>query len=397
MRRVLRVKFRAGLFEHPYAEESREKVLLSSGHLKAARRAASGTMVLLRNEGGVLPLARDLDSVAVIGPLADDKAALLGSWTGDGGAEDAVTILSGIRAAAGSRMKVLYAKGCEVLGTDDSGFAEAVAAARQAKAVVLVLGESPDMSGEAASRADIGLPGRQLELARAVAEVNQRTAVVLINGRPLTLAALAAAVPAMVEAWQPGTQGGPAVADMLFGEVNPGGKLPASFPRSVGQLPLYYNHKSTGRPPDEKNKYSSKYLDVPVTPLYPFGYGLSYTSFKLSDLRLSASSILVDGSLTATVRVENTGRRAGDETVQLYIRDAVSSVTRPVRELKGFKRVTLKAGRGMDISFVLTPEYLGSHGVDGRFAVEPGLFQVFVGTSSEGGLEGSFTVAPRQP
>ncbi|MBI5624712.1 MAG: glycoside hydrolase family 3 C-terminal domain-containing protein [Elusimicrobia bacterium] len=396
VRRVLRVKFRAGLFERPYADESREKVLLAPDHLKAAREAAGRTMVLLKNDGGVLPLPEGLGNIAVIGPLADDKAALLGSWTGDGRAEDAVTILSGIRAAAGPKTKVSYAKGCGVSGKDEGGFAEAASVAGKADAVVLVLGESPDMSGEAASRSDLGLPGRQLELAALVAGANKRTAVVLLNGRPLTLTDLAATVPAIMEAWQPGTQGGLAVADALFGEVNPGAKLPMSFPRTVGQLPLYYNHKNTGRPPDEDNKYSSKFLDVPVTPLYAFGHGLSYTSFRLSGLRLSEASIPQDGRLTVSVSLENTGPRAGDETAQLYVRDKASSVTRPVRELKGFERVTLKPGEKKDVSFVLGPEHLGYYLGDGRFGVEPGAFQVFVGTSSQGGLEASFKVAPKK-
>jgi len=353
-------------------------------------------MVLLRNEGGLLPLSKGLRALAVIGPLADDRAAMLGSWTGDGKASDAVSVLEGIRAKL-PRAEVVHVPGCAVQGGGDEGFAAAVAAARKAGAAVLVLGESPDMSGEAASRADIGLPGRQLELARAVAAAGVPVAAVLVNGRPLTLGGLAEAVPAVLEAWQPGTEGGHAAADALFGDVDPGGKLPASFPRSVGQLPLYYNQKATGRPPDEKNKYSSKYLDVPVTPLYPFGHGLSYTSFRLADLRLSAREIPPDGTLTVSVAVENAGPRVGDETVQLYIRDLAASVTRPVRELKGFQRLTLKPGAARRVSFTLGPRGLGFYGRDGRFVVEPGAFQVFVGTSSVGGLTGSFSVAAKTP
>lgn len=395
VRRVLRVKFRAGLFERPYADEAAEKSLLSAENLRAAREAAGRSMVLLRNKGEVLPLAKDLRALAVIGPLADDKAALLGSWIGDGKAADAVSILDGIRAAVSPKTKVVFARGCEVAGGGAEGIAQALKLARKSQAVVLVLGEAPDMSGEASSRSDIGLPGRQVELARSVAALGVPTAVVLLNGRPLALTGLADAVPALLEAWQPGTQGGLAVADVLFGAVNPGGKLPASFPRSVGQEPLYYNHKNTGRPSDEKNKYSSKYLDVPFTPLYPFGYGLSYTSFALSNLSLSSDSIPVDGRLKVSVQVENSGRRAGDEVVQLYIRDLAASVTRPVRELKGFERVSLAPGEERVVEFQLGPEELGFYGLDDRFQVEPGRFQLFVGDSSVGGLETSFTVRPK--
>lgn len=396
VRRVLRVKFRTGIFERPYAEASREAVLIAPAHRRLAREIAGKTMVLLRNEGGILPLSKDLRSLAVIGPLADDRAAMLGSWIGDGKADDAVSVLSGIRAKL-PRAEVVHVQGCAVQGGGGEDFAAAVAAAKKAGAAVLVLGESPDMSGEAASRADIGLPGRQLELARAVAAAGVPVAAVLVNGRPLTLGGLAEAVPAILEAWQPGTEGGHAAADALFGDVNPGGKLPASFPRSVGQLPLYYNQKATGRPPDEKNKYSSKYLDVPVTPLYPFGFGLSYTTFSLSDLRLSSREILPDGTLSVSVKVENTGKRTGDETVQVYIRDLAASVTRPVRELKGFQRLTLGPGSKKSVSFRLDSRHLGFYGRDGRFVVEPGAFQVFVGTSSAGGLEGAFSVVAKKP
>jgi beta-glucosidase len=216
-----------------------------------------------------------------------------------------------------------------------------------------------------------------------------------MNGRPLTINWLAENSPAILETWFAGTQGGNAIADVLFGDVNPGGKLPVTFPRSVGQEPLYYNHKNTGRPPDAANKYSSKYLDVPWTPLYPFGYGLSYTQFRLTDLRLSAKSIAPGGRLTASVEVENTGKRAGDEVVQLYVRDMAASVTRPVRELKGFERVTLRPGERRRVQFTLTPEHLGFYNRELRFVVEPGTFKVFAGTSSEGGLEASFEVAGR--
>jgi beta-glucosidase len=317
---------------------------------------------------------------------------MLGSWTGDGKAADAVSVLEGIRAAVSPKTRVLYARGCEIQGGGGEAISQAVEIARKSKAVVLVLGEGPEMSGEASSRSDIGLPGRQVELARSVAALGIPTAVVLVNGRPLVLSGLAEAVPALLEAWQPGTEGGPAVADALFGAVNPGGKLPASFPRSVGQEPLYYNHMNTGRPTDEVSKYGSRYLDVPSTALYPFGFGLSYTNFVLSGLSLSAPSIPADGRLKVSVQVENNGRRSGDEVVQLYIRDLAASLTRPVRELKGFQRVSLAPGEERTLEFQLGPEELGFYGVDGRSRVEPGRFQLFVGDSSVGGLEASFQV-----
>jgi beta-glucosidase len=369
--------------------------LFSPGNRRAAREAAGRSLVLLRNKGQVLPFAKDLATLAVIGPLADDKAAMLGSWTGDGRASDAVSVLEGIRAAVSPKTQVLYCRGCELQGAGSEAIAQAVAVARRSKAVVLVLGEGPDMSGEASSRSDIGLPGRQVELARSLAALGVPLAVVLVNGRPLALSGLAEAVPALLEAWQPGSEGGQAVADGLFGVVNPGGKLPASFPRSVGQEPLYYNHKNTGRPTDDKSKYTSRYLDAPSTPLYPFGFGLSYTDFVLSGLSLSADSIPADGRLTVSVQVENNGRRAGDEVVQLYIRDLAASATRPVRELKGFQRLSLAPGEERTVVFQLGPQELGFYGLDGRFTVEPGRFQLFVGDSSVAGLEASFRVLPR--
>jgi beta-glucosidase len=395
VRRVLRVKLRLGLFDRPYTDDIPESnVLLRPESLGAAREIAARSFVLLRNEGGLLPLRKDLRALAVIGPLADDRKAPLGSWSGDGRAEDAVSVLAGIRAALGPAVKVTHAPGCEIDGALDAGFAQAVEAARGADAAVLVLGESADMSGEAASRAALDLPGRQLDLARAVAATGTPVVVVLMNGRPLTLGALAESVPAILETWFPGTQAGHAVADVLFGDVAPGGKLPVTFPRAVGQVPLYYNHKRTGRPPAADNKYTSKYLDVPVTPLYPFGFGLSTTRFRLSDLRLSAARIPTDGEITVEVDVANAGARAGDEVVQLYLSDLAASVTRPVKELKGFERVTLRPGETRRVAFRLGRQELGLLDRDLRFVVEPGRFQVTVGQSSEGGLEAFFDVTP---
>jgi beta-glucosidase len=251
------------------------------------------------------------------------------------------------------------------------------------------------MSGEAASRTSLDLPGRQLDLVKAMMATGKPVVVVLMNGRPLAINWIAENAPAILETWFAGIQAGHAIADVLFGDVNPGGKLPVTFPRAVGQSPLYYNHKNTGRPPSAENKYTSKYLDVPWTPLFPFGHGLSYTQFRLANLQVSQRTIRPDGQLKVSVEVENTGKRAGDEVVQLYIRDMAASVTRPVRELKGFERVTLKPGERRRVEFTLTPESLGFYNQDMRFVVEPGEIKVFVGTSSVGGLETSFEVTER--
>ncbi|MFH1723362.1 MAG: beta-glucosidase BglX, partial [Elusimicrobiota bacterium] len=391
VRRVLRLKLRLGLFERPYAEEGAEAgVLLNPAHAAAAREMAVRSMVLLKNDGSLLPLGDRHGAIAVVGPLADDRAAPMGSWTGDGRAEDVVTILEGIRERAGER-RVLYARGCGVSDPAAGGIDEAVAIARRADVVIAVVGEDAAMSGEAASRSTLELPGRQLDLLKALHATGKPLAVTLLNGRPLVLNWLHENVPAVLEAWFPGGQAGRAVADVLFGDVSPGGKLPVTFPRALGQVPIYYAHKNTGRPP-AGNKYTSKYLDVPVTPLYPFGHGLSYTEFSLADLRLSARSIRPDGRLRVSVEVGNAGRRPGDEVVQLYIRDAAASATRPVRELRGWERLSLAPGERRRVEFELTPERLGALDGELRFRVEPGEFKVFVGTSSVGGLETSFEV-----
>ena len=392
VRRVLRLKFRLGLFDDPYVDESQEKdVLLNDEHVAEARRIAGRSMVLLRNEAGALPLPRNPGQVAVVGPLADSSEDMLGSWTGDGRPDDAITVLEGMRDAVGRR-SVSYAEGCEAECRDTAGFATAVARVQEADRAIVVLGEPASWSGEAASRSELTLPGKQLQLLKQLDATGTPYSVVLMNGRPLELDWLARNSPAVLEAWYPGTEGGNAIADILLGKVNPGGKLPVGFPHSVGQVPLYYAHKNTGRPPDPDNKYTSKYLDAPVTPLYPFGYGLSYTDFELSGLEVTPSSIPADGTVTVRATVSNTGRRAGDEVVQLYIRDRVASVTRPVRELRGFERVTLARGESRELTFTLDRDELGFWNTEGEFVVEPGEFDVWVADSSEGGLHGTFTV-----
>ena len=396
VRRILRIKFRLGLFDNPYTDESRESnAFLTVESRAVAREIAGRSMVLLKNDRNTLPLSKSLRSIAIIGPLADDKRAPLGWWSGDGRAEDTVTPLAGIRAKVSSQTQVSYVKGCEIEGGTTDGFAPAIAAARNADVAIVFVGEAKEMVGEAASRSSLDLPGHQMELVRAIHATGKPTIVVLVNGRPLTIGWIAENVPAILESWMGGTESGNAIADILFGDVNPGAKLPVTFPRSVGQVPIYYNHMNTGRPPDPNNRYNSKYQDVPWTPLFPFGYGLSYAQFKLSNLQLSAQQIRPDGRVTVSVDVENVGSRAGDEVVQLYIRDIASSVTRPVKELRGFRRINLPPGEKRRVEFTLTSQELGFYNRDMKFVVEPGDFKVFVGTSSEGGLETKFTVIER--
>jgi beta-glucosidase len=396
VRRILRIKFRLGLFDKPYTDEARERsAILSRENLAAAREIAARSMVLLKNERGALPLSKNARSIAVIGPLADDRKDMIGSWNGDGRIEDAVTLLEGIKAKAASGTKITYAKGCEIASDSIEGFAEATRIASESDVVIVAVGESAEMSGEASSRASLDLPGRQLDLVKAMQATGKPVIVALMNGRPLTINWIAENVPAILETWFAGTQAGNAIADVLFGDVNPGGKLPVTFPRSVGQVPIYYNSKATGRPPDPNNKYTSKYLDEQVTPLFAFGYGLSYTEFRLTNLQLSAKSIRPGGRLTVSVEVENTGKRAGDEVAQLYIRDVAASVTRPVKELRGFERITLQPGQKKRVEFAVGPEHLGFYNREMRFTVEPGAFKVMVGTNSVDGLEASFEVVEK--
>jgi beta-glucosidase len=395
VRRILRVKFRLGLFDQPFVDEKLERTaIFNSVSVAAARQIAARSMVLLKNDHDVLPLDKNVRSIALVGPLADSRHDVLGSWTGDGKEEDAVTLLQGLKSKA-SQTRINYARGCDIGCDKTDGFAEAVQAARESDVVIVAVGESADMSGEAAARSSLDLPGHQLDLVKAVQATGKPTVVVLMNGRPLTINWIAENTPAILETWFAGTQAGNAIADVLFGDVDPGGKLPVTFPRSVGQIPLYYNHKNTGRPPEADNKYTSKYLDVAWTPLFPFGYGLSYTQFKITNLQVGAKRIPLNGKQTLSVDVENTGRRVGDEVVQLYIRDLAASVTRPVKELKGFQRITLRPGEKKHVEFVLTAEQLGFWNRQMRFTVEPGEFKVMVGPNSEDLLEATFAIETR--
>jgi len=393
VRRILRIKFRLGLFDRPYTDEAREaSALLRPESIRLAREIAGRSMVLLKNDRETLPLNKNVGSIAVIGPLADDRRAPLGWWAGDGKEENTVTPLAGIKATVSAQTKVGYAKGCDVTGDSTAGFQEAVDLAKASDVAIVFVGEIADMVGEAASRATLDLPGRQMELVQAVHAAGKPVVVVLVNGRPLSVGWIVNNAPAILESWMGGSQSGNAIADILFGDVNPGGKLPVTVPRAVGQVPIYYNHMNTGRPPEAQNRYTSKYYDLPWTPLFPFGYGLSYTTFKIANLQLSAPRIVATGKLTVSVEVENTGRRAGDEVVQLYIRDLVASMTRPVKELKGFQRVSLQPGEKRRVEFVLGPEHLGFWNRDMRYVVEPGEFQVMVGSNSVDVLEAKFNV-----
>jgi beta-glucosidase len=403
VRRILRVKFRAGLFENPYSPflpAETEAQMLGPDALAAARNAASRSMVLLQNEGGVLPLDPSRKT-AVIGPLARNQHDMLGPWWGAGRDADVVTVFDGINEQSPG---ATFAQGCTLSNTEaphadpegcgsDAGFAEAVAVAQAADQVVLALGETREMSGEANSRSTLDLPGRQEELIAAIKATGKPFAVVLFSGRPLALENIVGDAPAILEAWFPGVQAGPAVADVVFGKVNPGGKLPVTFPRRLGQVPIYYNHERTGRPCNPDVKWNSRHRDIPsCAPQFEFGHGLSYTTFEITDLRLSSSSVSSKGSLEASVNVTNTGSIPGDEVVQLYIHDPVASISQPVRRLRGFERVTLGPGETRTVTFMLDKSDFGFYDNRGKFVVEPGQIDVYAGNSSSADLTQSFTV-----
>ena len=398
VRHVLNLKLLAGLFAHPLTDPNRVKTAeLTPANLAAARTMADRSMVLLNNQDHALPLDAGVPSIAVVGPLADNPSDQLGPDVPIGYSADdlksVVSVLNGVKAAA-PHATVTYAQGCDTACTSTSGFGAAVSAAKAAAVTLVVAGEPAADSGEASSRSDIGLPGQQTALIQAIAATGKPYVVVLMNGRPLTLGWVADNAPALLEAWYPGTEGGNAVADVLFGKTNPGGKLPMSFPRNVGQIPLSYNELPTGRPADPANKYTSKYLDVPNTPQYAFGYGLSYTTFSLSDLHISGTSVSRSGRITVTADLTNTGSVAGDDVAQLYIHQDGTSILQPVRRLDGFQRVTLNPGQTKTVTFTLGPAEIGFYtNTPGQFVVEPGPVDVYVGDNSSGGLHGQFTVA----
>jgi beta-glucosidase len=399
VRRILRVKFLAGLFDHPYVDPSKAdaKQLLPRNRA-AARWGAGRSMVLLKNDNGTLPLDPG-KSTAIIGPLGDDQHDMLGPWWGQGRDQDAVSMLTGVKK---QDPNTTFTAGCTLSNNDlydpagecaTVDHAAVKAAAQSADQVVLALGETREMSGEAESRSNLHLPGNEQQIIDDVAATGKPFAVVLFNGRPLDLTDVAASSPAILEAWFGGVEAGDAVADVLFGKVNPGGKLPASFPRSVGQVPIYYDHEPTGRPCDVSQKYDSRYRDIlSCSPLYEFGYGLSYTTFTVGGLHLSSPTVSRDGTERATVQVTNTGKRAGDDVVQLYIHDPVASIEQPIRRLRGFERVTLAPGQTKTVTFKLTRDDFGFYDNHGRLRVERGRIDVYAGDSSAADDEQSFTV-----
>ncbi|MDC1259707.1 beta-glucosidase BglX [Flavobacteriaceae bacterium] len=399
-KRILRVKFELGLFDDPYkyCDERREKdVIGQPAFHEAALDMAKKSIVLLKNDNQLLPLKKQGQKIALIGALASDKTSPLGSWRIAAKDNTAISVFEGMQAYTGNQLT--YAKGADVsLGqtkfidelkintTDRSEFPQAIAVAKTADVVVMVLGEVGYQSGEARSRTDLGLPGVQQDLLEAIYKVNKNIVLVLNNGRPLVLNWHQEHLPAIVEAWQLGTQSGNAIAQVLYGDYNPSGKLPMSFPRAVGQVPIYYNYKNTGRPliPIPNTVFWSHYQDVENSPLYPFGYGLSYTTFEYSDLKTQVVSAT---EVSVSVTLKNTGKFTGKEVVQLYIKDHYASVTRPVRELKGFELVSLEANESKKIEFTLSEKELGFYDNEGKFIVEPGDFSIFVGGDSNTTLQ----------
>lgn len=393
VRDILRLKYQLGLFDNPYKycdENAEAEIILHKDHLELAREAAKKSIVLLKNDNNVLPL-NDNTRVALIGPLADDQFHIIGNWAAKGDRDGvAVSVKEGFEA---QNKKFTYSKGCEIDDTDKSKFDEAIKIAKNADVAVMVMGESERMSGEAASRTDLKLTGVQQELIAAIKNTGTPVVLVLYNGRPLNLSYEHETVDAIVEAWFPGTSGGHSVTDVLYGDYNPSGKLTVTFPRNVGQVPLYYNMKKTGRPEDIEGaheRYVSKYIDVPNSPLYPFGYGLSYTTFHYGKTVLSNNRLTEENSITVSTMITNTGKMMGEEVVQLYIKDRFGSITRPVKELKGFKKIKLRKGESKTVEFTITAEDLKFHNNELEFINESGDYDLFVAGSSDHQFTNSF-------
>ncbi|MGX5688097.1 beta-glucosidase BglX [Arcticibacter tournemirensis] len=398
VRRILVKKFELGLFDDPYrfSNEQREKKTLNTPEfLEAARDVARKSIVLLKNEKQVLPLSKDLKSVALIGPLVKAEKDMQGFWSIDWGKEDhLVSLYEGMQNQAG-KTRLLYAKGCEISDTSKAGFAEAVSTAQQADVVVMAMGEKYDMSGEAKSRANIHLPGNQEELIKAIQATGKPVVVLLMAGRPLVFNWTADNVPAIVYTWWLGSQAGNAIADVLYGNYNPSGKLPMTFPRSEGQIPIYYNYFNTGRPAKDDNdlNYRSGYIDMQKSPRYAFGYGLSYTTFEYGNLKLSDTNISGNKPVTVSFTLKNTGNVAGEEVAQLYLQDMVARPVRPVKELKDFKKVMLKPGESTTITFTIDKEKLSFYNENLEWITQPGEFKIMIGSSSDAvKLDGSFTL-----
>ncbi len=421
-RRILEAKYKLGLFDDPYRyidTGKPAKEILTAQRRKEAREIAAHTFVLLKNNPlpggagvGVLPLKKS-GTIALIGPLANDQSNMLGTWSVSGDSKLSVTVMEGIKNVAGSNLNLLYAKGANlsddtlfakkvnVFGTKididkrtpDEMLSEALEMANKSDLVVAVVGEASEMSGEAASRSDITLPESQKKLIRALVKTGKPVVLVMMSGRPLALVEENMLATSILYVWHAGTEAGNAIADVLFGNYNPSGKLPVSFPVNVGQVPIYYNHKNTGRPSAaDSPKFQSNYLDAPNAPLFPFGYGLSYTTFSYTDVTLNKNSIKMNEIITASVTVTNTGKYDGEEVVQLYIRDLVGSITRPVKELKGFQKIKLKVGESKKINFTIGVNDLKFYNADLKFAAEPGDFKLFIGTNSRDVIEKNFTL-----
>lgn len=416
-RRVLEAKYKLGLFEDPYryCDVNRaKKEIFTPANRQVAREIASQTFVLLKNDNQTLPL-QPKGTIALVGPLANNRENMTGTWSVAGEFAKSVSLLDGLKKALGTQANILYAKGTNVVSDPDLDarvsvfgkptqwdkrsqkemIAEAVAAAQKADVVIAAVGESAEMSGESSSRSDISLPQNQKELLEALKATGKPVVMVLFTGRPLTISWEKANIPAILNVWFAGSEAGDAIADVLFGKVNPSGKLSATFPQNVGQIPIYYNHKNTGRPLAEGKwfqKFRSNYLDVSNDPLFPFGFGLSYTTFDYKNLKLSSPTLSRDGKQTVSVDLTNTGNYDGAEVVQLYLRDMVGSVTRPVKELKGFQKVFLKKGETKTVEFTLTEQDLRFYNSELQWTSEPGDFKVFVGTSSASTQEAGFTL-----
>jgi len=421
--RVLTMKFRLGLFERPFVEpEQAAEVFDTPGQRQLAREIACKSIVLLKNVGELLPLRKDIGSIAILGPNADNVRHQMGDYSypahietllemieqpgalpqtlpgkielADIGVE-MISVLAAIRQAVGPATTIRYAKGCDVLGDSQAGFAEAVAAASAAELAIVVVGDKAGLtyscsSGESRDRAELGLPGVQEQLVRAIAATGTPVVLVLMNGRPLAIPWIAEHIPAILEVWLPGEEGGNAVADVLFGDANPGGKLPISFPRAIGQLPVYYSHKPSGG----RSHWKGDYVEISTTPLFPFGYGLSYTSFAYANLQIDRQAATAEEQVAISIAITNTGNHAGDEVVQLYIHDLHASVTRPVQELKGFKRISLAPGETRTIAFQLDVRQLGFYNQAMAYVIEPGTIEVMIGSSSQDiRARGTFTIA----
>ena len=415
VRRILTAKYELGLFDDPYkyCDESRRSEIYTEENRAFARKVSSESMVLLKNNNQVLPLKKT-SKIAVVGPLANTKENMAGTWSVATKQDRSISLLEGIKEVAGEGSTILYAKGSNLSydenfekiatmfgkaiprdgRTDEQLRNEAVSIASKSDVVIAAIGESSEMSGESSSRSDISIPQSQKDLLRALVKTGKPVVIVLFNGRPLTITEESELATAILDVWFSGSESGHAIADVLFGDVNPSGKITSTFPRNVGQIPIYYNHKNTGRPLDNKEgkfvKFLTNYIDVRNEPLYPFGYGLSYTKFDYSNLKLSSDQMSQDGSIDILVDVSNSGDYDGKEVVQLYIRDVVGSVTRPVKELKGFQKVEIKKGETKTITFKLTVEDLKFYNYNLDFVAEPGDFEVFVGTDSDNNLKSQF-------